>query len=427
MKYFVHTTGCKANQWDTHVISEHLKKAGLSQGSTAKSDYIIINACTLTEGAERDIRRFISRARRENPAARIVLAGCHGQVFPERSFGADVVLGHEEKFHIERFLNSNGVFRSDRSSFSIEETDVDALQSGKTRYFLKIQDGCNNFCSYCIVPFARGIPRSRPVEETLRVLKHLKQKGVNEVVLTGIEISAYRDAISGMNLKDLLRTIETEETPARIRMSSVDPLAIDDDFIAVMAESGKIMKSLHIPLQSGSDDILKTMGRKYSSVFVRGTIDKLKDRMPQIGIGLDVIAGFPGEDGRKFEQTLTFLKALDIYYLHVFPFSARAGTKASLMQDVVSDTEKKRRVRLLKEIDQTKRTGFFNRFTGQTVSIIPEGKVYRGRYMRGYTDSYVPVYILCEKRLENKIVKVTIEGIEDGLLVGRAAGIEQAV
>ncbi|HEX2965277.1 MAG TPA: tRNA (N(6)-L-threonylcarbamoyladenosine(37)-C(2))-methylthiotransferase MtaB [Syntrophorhabdaceae bacterium] len=425
MKYFIHTTGCKANQWDTHVISENLKKAGLVRGSMAESDYIIINACTLTEGAERDIRRFINRSRRENPSARLVLAGCHGQVFPDRDFGANLVLGHEEKFHIEEFLDRNGIFRSDRGSFSVEKTNIDTLQSGKTRFFLKIQDGCNNFCSYCVVPYARGVPRSRPAEETLRILKHLKQKGVNEVVLTGIEISAYGDTISGMNLKDLLRTIETAETPARIRMSSVDPLYIDEEFIGIVRKSNKIMKSVHIPLQSGSEEILRAMGRRYTPEAIRNTVDGLKSAMPEIGIGLDVITGFPGEDELKFQETLTFLKDLDISYLHVFPFSARAGTKASLMQSMVSDAEKKRRVRALKEIDRLMREKFSRKFVGKQAFIVPESKIYGGKYMRGYTGSYVPVYIPYEKALENRLIEVTIKGIEDGLLMGIAKNVER--
>lgn len=418
MKYYVHTTGCKANQWDTYVLSGGLKRAGMSKSSLKDADIVIINACTLTDGAERDIRRFINRTRRENEAARIILTGCHGQVYPDRSFCADLVLGHEEKFHIAEFLDKNGVFRSERDTFSLEQARVDSLPAGKTRFFLKIQDGCNNFCSYCIVPYARGNPRSRPARQIMEAMKDLKKKGVKEVVLTGIEISAYRDSVTGMGLKGLLKTFTCAETPPRIRISSVDPLFIDNEFIDIIAESEKIVKSLHIPLQSGSDGILKSMGRHYTRAHMCGLIEKLVDRIPHIGIGLDVIVGFPGEDADKFGETMEFLESAPVHYLHVFPFSARAGTIAAEMGGKIPEMEKKKRVRLLRDLDGIKRQAFYRRFMGSTMRVIPEGKIYRGKYMRGYTDNYLPVYLPYEKKLENCLVEVTIEGAEDGLLIG---------
>lgn len=418
MKYYVHTTGCKANQWDTYVMNDNLKKAGFSQGSIADSSLIIINACTLTEGAERDIRRFTNKVRRENKSARIILTGCHGQVFPERAFGADLVVGHEEKFHLTDFLHKKGIFRSERDTFSLETAHVDSLPAGKTRFFLKIQDGCNNFCSYCIVPYARGNPRSRPAGEIIQIMKTLKEKNVKEVVLTGIEISAYRDPLTGLDLKGLLKTLADSDTPSRIRLSSIDPLFIDDEFVEIMAESEKIMKSIHIPLQSGSDDILKRMVRRYTRKFMSGLIEKLTARITRIGIGLDVIVGFPGEDQERFGETVRFLESLPIYYLHVFPFSARPGTKAAEMDGKIPEMEKKERVRLLRNLDVVKRQTFYRRFIGNTMGIIPEGKMYKGKYMRGYTDNYLPVYSPHEKKLENHFIEVTIDEIKDGLLIG---------
>jgi threonylcarbamoyladenosine tRNA methylthiotransferase MtaB len=417
-KYFVHTTGCKANQWDSYVLSDDLKRAGLSNGSLKEADVVVINACTLTGGAERDIRRFISRARRENEGATVILTGCHGQVYPERAFGADLVLGQEEKFHITEFLSRRGVFRTKKETSFLEEVHIDGLPVGKTRFFLKIQDGCHNFCSYCIVPYARGNPRSRPAGEIMEIMKSLKEKNVKEVVLTGIEISAYRDPATGMDLKALLKAFIEAETPPRIRMSSIDPLFIDDEFIEIMAGSEKIMKSLHIPLQSGSDDILERMGRRYTQKFMRNLIESLTTKIPPIGIGLDVIVGFPGEDQDRFRETVEFLETAGMYYLHIFPFSARIGTKAIGMDGKVSETEKKERVRLLRDVDIAKREAFYHRFVGSKARIIPEGKIYKGKYMRGYTDNYLPLYLTYEKKLENCLLEVTIEGIEDGLLKG---------
>ncbi len=417
-KFYVHTTGCKANQWDSYVVSHDLKQAGLTNSSLKEADIVVINACTLTGGAERDIRRFINVCRRENEKAKIILTGCHAQVYPERAFGADLVLGQSEKFRIAEFLDRRDSFISERGTFSLERVDADSLPAGKTRFFLKIQDGCDNFCSYCIVPYARGNPKSRPVGEILKIMKTLKEKGIKEVVLTGIEISAYRDPVTDIDFKALLKTLAGSETPPRIRMSSVDPLFVDDEFIDIMAGSEKIMKSLHIPMQSASDEILQAMGRRYVSEYMKNLIEKLQRKIPHIGVGLDVIAGFPGEDEDRFMETATFLERTPIYYLHVFPFSARSGTKAAEMTGSVSEKEKKERVRLLREIDRKKRETFYNRFIGEKMWIVPEGKAYKGKYMRGYTDNYLPLYLPYEKKLENCLLKVKIEGTEDGLLRG---------
>jgi len=417
-KFYVHTTGCKANQWDSYVVSHDLKQAGLTNSSLKEADIVVINACTLTGGAERDIRRFINVCRRENEKAKIILTGCHAQVYPERAFGADLVLGQSEKFRIAEFLDRRDSFISERGTFSLERVDADSLPAGKTRFFLKIQDGCDNFCSYCIVPYARGNPKSRPAGEILKIMKTLKEKGIKEVVLTGIEISAYRDPVTDIDFKALLKTLAGSETPPRIRMSSVDPLFVDDEFIDIMAGSEKIMKSLHIPMQSASDEILQAMGRRYVSEYMKNLIEKLQRKIPHIGVGLDVIAGFPGEDEDRFMETATFLERTPIYYLHVFPFSARSGTKAAEMTGSVSEKEKKERVRLLREIDRKKRETFYNRFIGEKMWIVPEGKAYKGKYMRGYTDNYLPLYLPYEKKLENCLLKVKIEGTEDGLLRG---------
>jgi threonylcarbamoyladenosine tRNA methylthiotransferase MtaB len=421
MKFFIHTTGCKANQWDSYVISKSLTDKGLTPGSLLNADLIVINACTVTGGAERDLRRFINRCRRTNRAAKIVLAGCHPQVYPGDVFGADLILGQNEKFNIDKYIEKTGCFVEGGRMFSLEELPLtaDELQAGKTRFFFKIQDGCDKFCSYCIVPFARGIPRSRPAGEIREFLGGLKQKGIKEAVLTGIEISAYSDPETGLDLKGLLRSLEQCETPERIRLSSIDPLYADDEFVEIIASSKKITKSIHIPLQSGSDKILKLMKRNYTREYMSDVIERLGSKINGIGIGMDVIAGFPGEDEGAFEETYRFLESARIYYLHIFPFSARSGTKASLMDGAVPENIKKERVGRLKALDARKRMNFYQRFIEKDALIIPEGKLYKGLYMRGYTDNYIPVHITYEKNLENKLVKVKITGVKDGMVMGK--------
>ena len=285
MKFYIHTTGCKANQWDSYAISNRLREKGFAPGPVAAADFVIVNACTLTAGAERDARRFINRARTLNRKAVVVLAGCHGQAYPDTALGADIVLGHEEKFRVDEFLTEKGSFVSNTRIFPMEDAPVNGLPSGRTRVFLKVQDGCDNFCAYCVVPIARGKPRSRPVEEINRVMKSFRERGIKEVVLTGIELASFSDPLSGTDFKGLLRVLEEADTPPRLRISSIDPLYVDDEFIGIIASSAKIARSLHIPLQSGSNPVLERMGRRYTSEFVGEVLDKLKSRIDAVGIG----------------------------------------------------------------------------------------------------------------------------------------------
>lgn len=415
MHYYLYTTGCKANQWDSVVMENLLGKAGHQPESLDRADVIIMNACTLTKGAERDIRRIINRARHANERAQIILAGCHGQVFPERTFGADTVLGQEERFHIEEFFGRKGTFVGPGRTFALDKGDPETVPKGKTRLFYKVQDGCDKFCSYCIVPFARGAVRSRPLTEIAGMMCSVAEKGFREVVLTGIEIAAYRDPGCGTGLTGLLRTLESVVTPPRIRISSIDPSAIDGELIGLLKTSSKIASHLHIPLQSGSDRILTSMRRAYRRNNIIEIVKQLKKEIPSIGIGMDVIVGFPGEDEAAFEETYRFIEELDVYYLHVFPFSARQGTMAFSMEGQVPEAVKKERVMRLRTLDVAMRERFYRRHIGKSLTIIPEARVYRGKLMRGYTENYIPAMIDVRKSLENKLVKVTIRELRDGL------------
>jgi threonylcarbamoyladenosine tRNA methylthiotransferase MtaB len=400
-------------------MAGNLAAAGYAPAPADEAQLVVINACTVTEGAVRDIRRFINRLRRDNPAAKVVLAGCHGQVYPDDCFGADLVLGQTEKLTPGRYADLEGIFVSPRESLVMDEAPEQPAMAGKTRFFFKIQDGCDRFCSYCIVPYARGVPRSRPLPEILRTLETLARKGIREVVLTGIEISAWRDPDSRTGLGKLVTILEDAPTPPRIRLSSVDPLMFDEAFIEIAGASGKLAKSFHIPLQSASDTVLAAMRRPYRQKDIKNILDRVLDRMPDAGIGMDVITGFPGETEDLFEETRVFLTSCDFYYLHVFPFSSRPGTAAAAMDGKVPQAKKKERVRVLKMIDAEKRQAFHRRFTGSPAWIIPEGKRCLGHYMRGYTDNYIPVHIPYDKRFENKMVQVTIKKVEDLLVIGK--------
>lgn len=415
--FFIHTTGCKANQWDSSVITNNLACEGYSLVPSDRAEIIMINACTVTEGAVRDIRRFVNRTRRENPGARIIIAGCHGQVYPDENFGADIVLGQSEKFLAHRYIDNSGIFISPSDALTLENMPRDLNIKGKTRFFLKIQDGCDRFCNYCIVPFARGAPRSRPLPDILDTMQALKDAGVREVVLTGIEVSAWRSP-DGLDFTGLLDRLEKAPTPARIRLSSVDPLMFQESFIDTIARSTKIARSFHIPLQSGSDTVLTGMGRLYSRNDIEIILARLKETIPDAGIGLDVIVGFPGENEECFAQTRKFVESADIYYLHVFPFSPRPGTEATRMAGKVPEAIKKERVRELKKIDSHLREAFHKRFIKSRTRIIPESKRYFGHYMRGYTDNYIPVHVPYDRTLVNTLLDITIDRVEDGKVFG---------
>lgn len=418
MKFFIFTTGCKANQWDSHVIADKLKESGSELSSLETSDVIIINACSLTSRAETDIRRFIQKSRSSNEKAKIALVGCHAQAYPDRNFASDLILGQGEKFEVYLYENNSGIFVKDNRNLPMETAIMTSPQKGRTRFFYKIQDGCNKFCTYCVVPYGRGAPRSRPICEILNTMENLHIKGVKEVVLTGIDMAAYRDPSSGKTLGGLLKLLEKSATPARIRLSSVDPEYIDDGFISLLTESKKIARSMHLPVQSGSDTVLRRMGRRHGRDFILEVTKKLLSGVEGIGIGMDIMVGFPGEDDQAFEDTCSLIKDLAISYLHVFPFSPREGTKAALMDGAVPDKVKRERVSKLKEIDLHKREAFARQFLGKRLSVIPEGKPYKDGFMKGFSSNYLPVYLLYEKRLENSIVEVTISDVQDGKVIG---------
>ena len=419
MKFHIFTTGCKANQWDSYVLSGLLKERGLASTSVADADLIVVNGCTVTKRAETDIRRFVRRAKEANPRARVVLAGCHAQVYPERPFGADLVLGQKEKFEMERYFGMAAAERETTRDFPLEPCFLTGMPEDRTRFFLKVQDGCDRFCSYCIVPYARGKVRSRPVPEVLAAMERLTAFDVKEVVLTGIDLGSYRDPQTGADLKGLLGALETADTPARIRLSSVDPTCIDESFVNdTLLTSRKLMKSIHMPLQSGSDRILAAMNRRYTADTIRGIVASLQRQIPDIGIGMDVMVGFPGEDEAAFQETRALIDVLDLYYLHVFPYSDREGTRASRMPGKIPRSVKMERVREMKALDARKRASFAERFIGRTLRVLLEGKLYKGRYMRGYTESYVPVYVPYDKELENNLIDVTIKGVQQNVLMG---------
>ncbi len=419
MKYFIYTTGCRSNQYDSYVLEENLKKEGHLPASFEEADLFIVNACTVTESAERDGKRFIRKVREKKPDAKIILTGCHAQVYPERNFGAELVLGQKEKFQIVNFLDRSGTYVSELNDGELYDWPIGlSTYQKRTRFFLKIQDGCDRFCSYCVVPYARGKPKSRSVNQILNLMGELKDLGIKEVVLSGIEISLYHDPTCGLDLKGLLRLLEEAKTPERIRLSSVDPLYVDSEFINIMASSKKITPSIHLSVQSASDVILERMGRKYNRSYLEEVIQELKAKVKNIGIGMDIIVGFPGEGEAEFLETLKFVESMDIYYLHVFPFSSREKTFASRMDRMVDEVVKRKRVKIMKDLDRRCRLSFFEKNLGKRLSVLPENKVSQEGYMKGFSENYIPVFIPYDSRLIQQLVSVCVSEIKDGRVFG---------
>ena len=423
----VATLGCKVNQFESEALMDSFEQRGyvllpFEEGA----DITIINTCTVTHRADFQSRQLIRRALRSNPKSLIVVTGCYSQVEPEALAGIEGVqylLGNREKGQIPDLLPL--MQKGDFPRIQISDMGEEALFSDislhsfhrHTRAFLKIQDGCNARCSYCIVPCARGRSRSLPPEKVLEHLRVLKQRDFKEVVLTGIHIGSYGlDLVPPFSLERLLRQLEEEETPHRIRLSSIEPGDFSQDLISTLAQSAKVCPHLHIPIQSGDDDILRRMNRNYDGPFLSDLIQGLHQRIARLSTGADVIVGFPGETEERFQRTYALIESLPVSYLHVFPFSKRKGTPASQFPDQVNAGEIKKRAEGMRELGQQKRQFFYGQFLHQKLPVLVEDRREKetGRW-KGLSRNYIPVLLTHENGSEaqpdwinqERIVRVT--------------------
>jgi len=415
-KVFVKTIGCRTNKADSYRMMTRLTEAGFELvDREEEADVIVVNSCAVTSKAERDMRNAIYRAKRLSPQAKIILTGCYPQVYGEMK-GVDLVLGIREREEITSYMDKEGVFVSPASELKEISSPYEWHQEG-TRAFLKIQDGCDNFCSYCIVPFARGKPRSLHPESVLSALKKFASMGYKEVVLTGIRLGAYgRDMEPQTSLADLIERIEIERPVERIRLSSVEPDDIEDKFIEVVKNSKIIAKHLHIPLQSPFDSLLKLMGRKYSFSEFSGIVKNIKEEMENFCIGTDIIVGFPGEEDENFDKGYELLKALPVDYFHVFSYSPRKGTKAYSMKSALTSQEVKKRVKILRELGEEKRKYFIKAQIGKIERMLVEEV--RNGFSYGLTGNYIKIRIK-GFLMRNEFYNVIITGLKDDTAEGR--------
>lgn len=406
------TLGCKVNQFESETLLAVLEEKGYRPvpfGSGA--DITIINTCTVTHRADFDSRQMVRKALRNNPDSFIIVTGCYSQVAPEtfaRMEGVKCLLGNREKNRIPDLLplmeNSQlpfiqvGDIRDERI---FQEIPVRRFPR-HTRAFLKIQDGCDSRCSYCIVPHARGSSRSLPPERVIEALGVLKERDFKEVVLTGIHLGSYgRDLQPPVRLEGLLRRVEVEESSSRIRLSSIEPLDFSPGLLSILSQSQKVCPHLHIPIQSGDDKILKMMNREYGRSFLSDLILELYESIPGVSIGADVIVGFPGETDENFENSCRLIDSLPISYLHVFPFSRRKGTSGAQLPGQVDEKKIKQRANRMRELGRRKRQVFYRRFLGKALDVLVEDRREPGSgRWRGFSRNYIPVLLLNGERLD---------------------------
>lgn len=430
MRIAITTLGCKINQIDSAVIRERLEKEQHSFVSfDEEADFYIINTCTVTDRADWQARQLVRRAKRLSPAARVLVTGCYAQVNPEevaRLPGVDFVLGLNRLDDLARLVNpptgSEKIYVGDaRRERRISVLDTQGLP-GHTRAFLKIQEGCNYSCTYCIIPIARGLSRSVPVEEVLRQVQSLAERGFVEVVLTGIHLGGYgHDLEPKSELTSLLERIVEARLIPRLRLSSLDPREVPDRLLSLLAQSDVLCPHLHVCAQAGEDTILKQMRRNYNTATYRELVTRAREMLPEAALGSDIIVGFPGETEEDFTRSMEFFDSLPLTYFHVFPYSPRTGTVAASLPDQVPAGVRRERAKKMRELGAKRKREFYRRFVGRRVPVLVEQAVDRmaGAY-RGYSRNYLPVLFHSEESQINREAEVAIERLDGGWLTGRA-------
>ena len=413
MKFYIYTLGCKVNTYESNIMRELLWNAGYIEEEPA--DILIVNTCTVTNTADHKSLKMVHHVRRQNPNALLIVTGCSTQnqkeIF-EKDGQADIILGNQFKSKIIDYIEEYKKTKTKKTDVQdIRHVPFEKMQLKHfkgTRAFVKIQDGCNNFCSYCIIPFVRGNVRSKKEEDVLSEVKTLVQAGKQEIVLTGIHTGNYGRDI-GTNLATLLHRLSTIEGLKRIRISSIEITELDADFMEELKTGNKIVDHLHIPLQSGSDEILRKMNRKYDTEFFLEKLKEIRSIRPDISITTDVIVGFPKETEALFQETIETIKKAQFSKIHVFPYSKREGTKAASMDGQIDEKTKKKRVQILLDLSDTFAYEYMRHFVNQEVEVLPE--VYKEGVLVGHTSNYLQVKCKGKKTELNKRISVYVDSI----------------
>lgn len=417
-KAVYHTLGCKLNFSETSTFAKSLEEMGVVEaGKDEPADICLINTCSVTEVADHKCRQAIHKLVRQNPNAFVVVTGCYAQLETEKVSnieGVNLVLGANEKANLIQFLSD--AWGKEHQYHSVKTKEIKTFQpscsrGNRTRYFLKVQDGCNYFCTYCTIPYARGFSRNPSISSLVEQATKAADEGGKEIVLTGVNIGEFGEN-SDESFLDLVKALDNVRGIERFRISSLEPDLMGDDLIEYCAGSRAFMPHFHIPLQSGSDKVLKLMHRRYDKDLFRRKVELIKKLMPDAFIGVDVMVGCRGEEPELFDECYDFLKSLDVTQLHVFPYSERPGTLALKIPYIVSDTEKKRRSKLLLDLSEEKRLAFYESHIGTLADVLFE-KSNRGRAMHGFTRNYIRVELpasIAKESYDNQIIKVRLKG-----------------
>ncbi len=424
-KAALHTLGCRLNQAETAIIATALKERGYEIVPFGeKADLTVINTCTVTEQADAKCRQAVRQSVRKNPDTFVAVVGCYAQMAVDtirEIKGVDLIIGNEHKLKLHDFLDENlqkngqpTIIHSpkiSREEFVIESI---GLYDTHTRANLKIQDGCNFVCSFCIIAKARGPARSRKFDDIMDEAKKLVEMGYREIVLTGVNIGTYIQ--DGHRFLDVLQALEKIEGLERIRISSIEPTTVDRNLIDYMADSEKVCRHLHIPLQSGDDAILESMRRKHTADDFREIVEYAAHKIPGIGLGTDIMVGYPTESEQQFINTKKLVTDLPISYFHVFTYSDRKGTGSYKLKPKVEHAVKKERARIMLEVGQRKKTAFYQSFIGQTVDVLFEEQ--HNGFWEGFSDNYIRVQVESDRDLKNTLRRVTLQRVVQDKIFG---------
>ena len=442
-KVAFYTLGCKVNQYETNAMIEKFINSGYKIiDFESKSDVYVVNTCTVTNMSDRKSRQIIRRAKQINPAAILIVTGCYAQVAAkelEKIEEIDLIVGNSEKKDIVNIVENyckrvelcdsiNSLRKNDKViTNKINLTDINKQKefvdfgtttyTDKTRAVIKVQDGCNNFCSYCIIPYAKGRVRSRKLESIIREIENIVKNGIKEVVITGIHIASYGVDFKDENIKliDLLEEINKIDGLKRIRLGSLEPNIITDEFVERLKKVDKICNHFHLSLQSGCTETLKRMNRKYTAEDFEKVVYRLRNAFPEVALTTDIIVGFPGETELEFKDTYDYLSKINFYKMHIFKYSQRKGTKAAVMPNQVSGDIKEERSHKLISLSNRNEQDFLENYIGKTVEVLFEQN--EDGYFKGHTTNYMLVKVKCES-LENKLLNVKIKEIENLELIG---------
>lgn len=415
----MHTLGCKVNQYETDAMQQLFVENGYEISDFEEfADVYVINTCTVTAMSDKKSRQMIRKAKKQNPNAVIAVVGCYSQQSPDEVMsieGVNLIMGTKDR---QKIVEQVEKLTADQQINEVEDimkqTEFEKLSinktGGKTRAFLKIQEGCDRFCSYCIIPYTRGPIRSRPLEEIAEEVSQLAENGYKEIVLTGIHVASYGKDNGENSLIDVIESLGNIQGIERIRTSSVEPLIISDEFLSRLIQIKSFCPHFHLSLQSGSDSVLKRMNRRYTSKQYEDAVKLIRKYFPEAAITTDVIVGFPGESEEEFQETLEFLKRIELYEMHIFKYSIREGTKAAEMDDQVSPEEKSRRSSILLELSAENKNKFERQYMDKEVEVLFESKN-KDRYL-GHTKNYIKVAVKADHDLEGQIKKTLVVDID---------------